>query len=96
MNVSSYAELLGITQRQPTQRAFTPTLAAWPSRGHTALKSILWETLLLDQLHDFSLLFLNSFLHPFYKLKFMKKILNTKKKFRFFMNQKKEEKELLV
>ena len=93
MNVSSYAELLGITQRQPTQRAFTPTLAAWPSRGHTALKSILWETLLLDQLHDFSLLFLNSFLHPFYKLKFMKKILNTKKKFRFFMNQKKVEKE---
>ena len=39
----------------------TPTLAAWPLRSHTALKSILWQTLFLDHLHDFSLLSLNSF-----------------------------------
>ena len=42
--------------------------------GHTALKSILWETLDLDQLHDFSLLSVNSFLQPFLKSKFKKKI----------------------
>ena len=42
-----------------------PTLSAWPLRGHWALKSILWETLFLDKLHDFSLLFLDTFLHPF-------------------------------
>ena len=35
---------------------------AWALRGRTALKSILWETFFLDQLHDFSLLSLNSFL----------------------------------
>ena len=34
----------------------TPTLAAWPLLGNTALNSILWGTLFLDQLHDFSLL----------------------------------------
>ena len=45
----------------------TPTLTLWTLRGHTALKSILWETLFLDQLHDFSLLSLNSFLHLFLK-----------------------------
>ena len=50
-----------------------PTLAAWPLRGRTALKSILWETLFLDQLRDFSLLSLNSFLQPFSISKFMKK-----------------------
>ena len=33
----------------------TLTLSAWLLRGHTALKSILCETLFLDQLHDFSL-----------------------------------------
>ena len=52
----------------------TPTLSAWPLRGHTALKSIFLETLFLDQLHDFSLLSLNKFLHLFLKTKFMKKI----------------------
>ena len=36
--------------------SLSPTVSAWPLRGHTALKSILWETLFLDQLHDFSLL----------------------------------------
>ena len=55
-------------------RSLTPTLAEWPLRGHMALKSILWETLFLDQLHDFSLLSLISFLHPFLRSKFMKKI----------------------
>ena len=56
----------------------TPTLTAWPLSGHTALKSILWATLFLYQLHNFLLLSLNSFLHSFLKLKFMKKILDTK------------------
>ena len=36
-------------------------------------KSILWETLFLDKLSDFSLLSWNSFLHPFMKSKFPKK-----------------------
>ena len=56
----------------------TPTLSAWPLLDNTALKSILWETLFLDQLQDFSLLFLNSFLPSFLKSKFMKKFLDTK------------------
>ena len=43
----------------------TRTLAAWPLRSHTALKSILWETLFLDQLHDFSLVSLNYFILSF-------------------------------
>ena len=50
----------------------TPRLAAWPLRDHTALKSILWKALFLDQLHDFSLLSSNSFLQLFLKSKFMK------------------------
>ena len=33
-------------------KRLTPRLAAWPLRNHTALKSILWETLFLNQ-HDF-------------------------------------------
>ena len=33
----------------------TLTLSAWPLRSDTALKSILWEALIMDQLHDFSL-----------------------------------------
>ena len=57
----------------------TPTLAAWPLRDHTALKSILWETLFLDQLHCFSLLSLNSFLHSFLKSKVVKKFFVTTK-----------------
>ena len=61
----------------------TPTLSAWPLRGHTALKSILWETLFLDQFHDFSLLSLNTLLHPFLRSKFMKKNSLTPKKFHF-------------
>ena len=61
----------------------TPWLAAWPLRGQTALKSILWETLFLDQLHDFSLLSLNSISHPFLKSKFMKKKSLITKKFHF-------------
>ena len=52
----------------------TTTLSAWPLPGLTALKSISWETLFLDQLHDFSLLSSNSFLDPFMKSKFPKKI----------------------
>ena len=61
------------------KKILTSTLSAWPLRGHTALKSILGETLFLNQLHDLSLLSLNSFLHPFLKSKFMKKFLSTKK-----------------
>ena len=34
----------------------TLTLSVWPLCGQTALKSILWGTLFLDQLLDFSLL----------------------------------------
>ena len=61
-------------------------------RGHTALKSILWQTLFLDQLHDFSLLSFDSFLHSFLKLEFMKKkFVDIKKKIHFwrpiFINQ---------
>ena len=44
--------------------------AAWPY----GFKSIFWETLFLDQLHDYSLLPSNSFLDPFMKSKFQKKI----------------------
>ena len=69
----------------------TSTLAAWPLRGHTALKSILWETLFLDLPHDFSLLSLNYFLHQFLKPKFMWKNSLTPRKFHFrrpiFINQ---------
>ena len=61
----------------------TPTMAAWPLRGHTALKSILRETLFLNQLHDFSLLSVNSFLHPVLKSKFMRKNSLTPKKIHF-------------
>ena len=43
-------------------------------RSHWTLKSIKRETLFLDQLHDFSLLSLNSFLHSFLKSKVIKKI----------------------
>ena len=49
----------------------TPTLSAWRLSSHLALKLILWETLFLDQLHDFSLLSLYSFLQLFSKSKFM-------------------------
>ena len=49
----------------------TPTLSAWLLRSHWALKSILREIIFLDQLHDFSLLSLNSSLQPFLKSKFM-------------------------
>ena len=61
----------------------TPTLAAWPLRRHTALKSILLETLFLDQLYDFPLLSLNSLLHLFLKSKFMKKNSFSPRKFHF-------------
>ena len=57
----------------------TPTLSIWPLRVHTTLKSIFWETLFLDQLHDFSLLSLNSFFILIYEIKiFEKKFLDTK------------------
>ena len=46
-------------------------------------KSILWDILFLDQLHDFSSSPLNSFSHPIFKSKFMKKILETEKKIIF-------------
>ena len=51
----------------------TLTLSASPLSCHMGLKSIFWETLFLDHLHDFSLFYLNSFLHPFLKSNFMKK-----------------------
>ena len=54
-------------------------------------KTILWETLFLDQLHDFSLLSLNSLLYPFFRSKFMRKNSMTPEKFHFwspiFINQ---------
>ena len=46
-----------------------PTLSAWPLRGHMTLKSILLDTL-FQNLHDFSVLFLNSFMHSFWSSKF--------------------------
>ena len=77
-----------ISWQRDISAGLTPTLSAWPLRGHWALKSILWETLYdiglyLNQLHDFSLLSLNSFLHPFLKSKFMKKNSLKPKKFHF-------------
>ena len=51
----------------------------WDSLMPTALKSISSGTLFLNQLHDFSLISSNSFLHPFLKSKFAKKILDAKK-----------------
>ena len=51
----------------------------WESWVPLRLKSILWGTLFLNHLHDFSLLSWNSFLHPFLISKFIKKILDTKK-----------------
>ena len=56
----------------------------WDSWVPSALKSILWGTLFLKQLHDFSLLSWISFLDSFLELKFTKKkFLDTKKKFIF-------------
>ena len=52
----------------------TPRLAAWPSCGHTALKSIFWETLFLDQLQDFSFLTFISFDTHFWNQNIWKKI----------------------
>ena len=63
--------------------SLTPTQAAWPLRGHTALKLILWETLFLDKLHDFSLLSSNSFFTHFWNQNSSKKFLQTKKFFKF-------------
>ena len=52
---------LGIDSRYHHVFNLTPTLSAWLLRSHFTLKSILQETLFLDQLHDFSLLSLHSF-----------------------------------
>ena len=60
------------------KKKWTLTLSAWPLRGRMALKSILWETLFLDQLYFFSLLSLFSCLHPFLKSKFPKKFFDAK------------------
>ena len=54
----------GIYTHKP--RSLTPTLSAWLLRIHWALKSILRQTLFLDQLHDSSLLSLNSFYSHFW------------------------------
>ena len=80
-------------KRSGNSVGLTPMLSAWPLRGHTALKSILWEAVFLDHLHDFSILSLNSCLKLFLKSKFMKENSLTPKKFRFqnpiFINQNK-------
>ena len=52
--------------------SLTPTLAAWPLRGHTALKSIFWETLFLNQLHDFCL-YLKFIFTPIFEIKIHEK-----------------------
>ena len=49
----------------------TPTLSAWLLRSHLTFKSILRETVFLDQLHDFPLLSSNSFSQLFLKSKIM-------------------------
>ena len=59
-------------------------LAARPLHGNTALKSILWETLLLDQLHDCLLWSWNSFLYPFFTSKVMEKNSLILEKFHFW------------
>ena len=53
---------------------FNSNAVGWDSRVQTASKSFLWETLFLDQLHIFSLLSSNSFLHTYLKSKFLRKI----------------------
>ena len=58
-----------VTQRT-LNSLLTHTLSAWPLRSHWALKSISRKTVFLDQLHEFSLLSLNSFLHRFLISKF--------------------------
>ena len=55
----------------------------WDSWVPSALKSIFGQTLFLKQLHDFSLLSWNSFLHPFLKSKLTKKNSLTLKNFIF-------------
>ena len=49
----------------------SPTLSAWLLRSHWTLKSILQETLFLDQLHDVSFLSSKSFLQTYLKPKIM-------------------------
>ena len=61
--------LLVYTVHPPIFRRIYGLLSAWLLRSHWTLKSILQETLFLDQVHDFSLLSLNSFLQPFLKSK---------------------------
>ena len=57
----------------------TLTLSVKPLCGQTALKSILWEIIFLDQLHDFSLLSLNFFTLIFEIQIYERKLLDTKK-----------------
>ena len=54
-------------------------LSTWSREAIPGLKSILWEILFLEKLHDFTLLSSNSFLHPFFKSKFMKNFLAAEK-----------------
>ena len=75
-------KLVKILQKE-SKTILTATLSAEPQCDHMAFKSILRETQFLDQLHDFSLLSLKSFSHPFMKSKFMTKILLRQKKFIF-------------
>ena len=42
--------LVMLLKKNWIHHSLIPTLPAWPLRGHMALKSILWETLFLDQL----------------------------------------------
>ena len=61
-------------QQDYQKYAITPTLSAWSMRGQPAFRSILKQTLFLNQLHELSLLSLNSLLQQFFKSKFIKKI----------------------
>ena len=58
----------------------TPTLSAWLLRSHWTLKSILQETLFLDQLHDFFVFIVKFIFTAFFEIKnHVKKFLGTKK-----------------
>ena len=69
IDVNFYTRLLSAFSCSAVLSKLTPRL----SGGPTALKSIFRETSFSNQLHDFSLLSWNSFLHSFLESKFTEK-----------------------
>ena len=61
------------------EKRLNPRLSSGTREFHRLLNRLFGGTLFLNQLHDFPLLSLKSFLLPFFKSKFTKKILDTEK-----------------